>query len=300
MDLNGALIFVRVVRLGSFTKAALELGVPNSTVSDRVSDLETALGVTLLVRTTRKLHLTDAGEIFFRKAELAVAALMSAGEEASIFQKHPTGTLKITAPADFDYTPICEAVTEYVQKFPAVKVELLLTDRLVDLIGEGFDIALRAGPAGDSTLTAKRMGESGLILVAAPLYLQNSAVIDEPGDLSLHKCLVISPEQNSSSFATWNLVSTGGKKAKVAPHAHISSNSVAAIKHLVSIGEGVALMPPTLVHRDISSGRIVHVLAEWSTEPWPSYLVYTAHRKSSPKVREMIPLLEPRIRNVIK
>ncbi|CAN7283378.1 LysR family transcriptional regulator [Rhizobium rhizogenes] len=300
MDLNGAMIFVRVVRLGSFTKAALELGLPNSTVSDRISDLEKALGVSLLVRTTRKLHLTDAGEIFFKKAELAVAALTSAGEEASLFQKHPTGTLKITAPADFDYTSICEAVTEYIEKFPEVKVELLLTDRLVDLVGEGFDIALRAGPVGDSTLTAKRLGVSGLILVANPLYLGNSPAIAQPSDLSFHKCLVILPEQNASSFATWNLVSADGKKAKIVPQAHISSNSVGAIKHLVSIGQGIALMPPTLVYGDISNSRMVHVLPEWSTEPWPSYLVYTAHRKSSPKVREMIPLLERRIRDVIR
>ncbi|MGO6984187.1 LysR substrate-binding domain-containing protein [Rhizobium leguminosarum] len=300
MDLNGAMIFVKVVRLGSFTKAALELGLPNSTVSDRVSDLERALGVTLLVRTTRKLHLTDAGEIFFKKAELAVASLMSAGEEASLFQKHPTGTLRITAPADFDYTSICEAVTEYTEKFPDVKVELLLTDRLVDMIGEGFDIALRAGPVGDSTLTAKRLGAGGLVLVASAEYLQRSPPITQPRDLASHRCLVISPEQYASSFTSWNLVSTDGDKAKIVPQPHISSNSVGAIRHLVSVGQGIALIPPTLVHREISRGRMIRVLPEWSTEPWPSYLVYTALRKSSPKVREMIPLLEPRIRNVIR
>ncbi|TAZ68095.1 LysR family transcriptional regulator [Rhizobium ruizarguesonis] len=300
MDLNGAMIFARVVRLGSFTKAALELGLPNSTVSDRISDLEKALGVSLLVRTTRKLHLTDAGEIFFRKAEAAVAALVSAGEEASLFQKRPTGTLKITAPADFDFTPICEAVTEYTGKFPEVKVELLLTDRLVDLVGEGFDIAVRAGPIGDSTLTAKPLGSSGLILVANPHYLKSSSAIAHPDDLAFHKCLVISPEQNASSFTTWSLVSADGGKAKIVPQAHVSSNSVGAIKHLVSIGEGIALIPPTLVRGDISTNRMVRVLPDWSTEPWPSYLIYTPHRKSSPKVREMIPLLEPRIRDVVE
>jgi DNA-binding transcriptional LysR family regulator len=300
VDLNGAMIFVRVVRLGSFTKAALELGLPNSTVSDRISDLESALGVRLLVRTTRKLHLTDAGQLFFKKSELAVAALMDAGEEASLFQQRPTGTLRLTAPVDFDHKSICEAITEYVLKFPEVKVELLLTDRLVDLIGEGFDIAIRAGPVGDATLTSKRLGVSGLILVADQAYLRTSPAIAQPSDLSLHKCLVISPEQNAAAFATWNLVSTDSKKAKIVPQAHISSNSVGAIKHLVSIGQGIALMPPTLVQGDILSGRMVHVLPEWSTEPWPSYLVYTAHKKSSPKVREMIPILEPRVRSVIR
>jgi DNA-binding transcriptional LysR family regulator len=300
MDLNGAMIFVKVVRLGSFTKAALDLGLPNSTVSDRVSDLEQALGVALLVRTTRKLHLTDAGELFFKKAELAVAALMSAGEEAALFQRQPAGTLRITAPADFDHTAICDAVMEYTETFPEVKVELLLTDRMVDLIGEGVDIAIRAGPVGDSTLSSKRLGASGLILVASCGYLQDAPPLAQPGDLPHHKCLVISPEQNASSFTTWNLVSTDGRKAKIVPPAHISSNSVAAIRHLVSAGQGIALIPPTLVHGDISSRRLVRVLPEWSTEPWPSYLVYTAFRKSSPKVKEMIPLLEPRIRSIIK
>jgi DNA-binding transcriptional LysR family regulator len=300
MDLNAALIFVRVVRLGSFTKAARDLKLPNSTVSDRVSDLEKTLGVSLLVRTTRKLRLTDAGSIFFKKAELAVAALLDAGEEASLFQKHPAGTLKITAPAEFDFTSICEAAIAYRKKFPEVKVELRLTDRIVDMVGEGFDIAIRASHVKDPNLTAKRLGIGGFMLVADPKYIQKSPVICRPSDLVFHKCLVIAPEQDPNSQTIWNLISAAGKKAKIDPQARISSNSVGAIKHLVLLGEGIALMPPTLVHDDISRGRMVHVLPDWSTAPSPSYLVYTAHRGSSPKVKEMIPLLEPRIRKIIK
>jgi DNA-binding transcriptional LysR family regulator len=300
VDLNGAMIFVQVVRLGSFTKAAAELNLPNSTVSDRVSDLEKALGVRLLARTTRKLRLTDAGSIFFKRAELAVNTLMHAGEEASVFQQYPTGTLKITAPAEFDYTPICEAATEYLEKFPEVKVELLLTDRLVDFVGEGLDIAIRASPIKDSGLTAKRLGAGGLILVSSSKYLQNSPEIRHPADLASHRCLVIMPEQDSKILTTWNLISREGEKAKIVPRARISSNSVGAIKHLALIGEGIALMPPTLVYHDVSEGRLIQVLSEWSTAPWPSYLVYTAQRNSSPKVMEMIPLLEPRIRSIIR
>lgn len=299
MDLNGAMIFVRVVRLGSFSKAALELGLPNSTVSDRVSDLEKALGVSLLVRTTRKLRLTDAGRIFFEKAELAVAALTSAGEEASSFQKRPTGTLKITAPVDFDYAVICNAVVEYTGKFPEVNVDLLLTDRLVDLISEGVDIAIRASPEKDAGFTAKRIGDDGLILVAAPEYLKRSATIMDPSDLVNHDCLVIAPEQGAPTLATWNLVSADGEKAKVLPQARISSNSVGAIKHLALTGSGVALIPPTLVYDDISARRLVRVLPKWSTAPWPVYLVFASHRNASPKVREMIPLLEPGVRRII-
>lgn len=300
MDLNAAMIFVRVARLESFTKAALELGLPNSTVSDRISDLEKTLGVNLLVRTTRKLRLTDAGSVFFKKAELAVDALMSAGKEVSLFQKQPTGTLKITAPAEFDFISICAAAIEYVDKFPEVKVELLLTDRIVNLLSEGFDIAIRASQVSHSSLTAKQLGSGGSILVANQKYLQNCDAIIQPSDLEFHKCLVILPEQDANSPITWNLVSAEGKKVKIDPQARISSNSVGAIKHLASIGEGIALMPPTLVYDDISKGRLVHILPEWSTTPRPSYLVYTAHRSSSPKVKEMIPLLEFRIRNIIR
>lgn len=299
MDLNGAKIFVRVVQLGSFTKAAAELNLPNSTVSDRVSDLEKALGVSLLVRTTRKLRLTDAGSIFFTKAELAVATLTNAGQEASSFQHHPTGTLKITAPVDFDYTLICEAATEYAGKFPAVNVEILLTDRIVDLVGEGFDIAIRASPIKDAGFTAKRLGEAGLILVAAPQYLKQATAITQPSELASHQCLVILPEQDTKSFSTWDLVSIGGEKARIAPRARISSNSVGAIKHLALTGEGIALMPPTLVHREILREQLVHVLPEWSTPSWPSYLIYASQRNSSPKVKEMIPLLEPRVRSIV-
>jgi DNA-binding transcriptional LysR family regulator len=300
MDLNGAMIFVRVVRLGSFRKAALELGLPNSTVSDRISDLEKALGVILLVRTTRKLHLTDAGSLFFEKAELAVAALMSAGEEATLFQKRPKGVLKVTAPRDFDVTALCEAAVEYVETFPDVKVELRLTDRLVDLVGEGFDIAIRAGSVKDSFVTAKRLGKSGFILIASPSYLQQSSTIRRPSDLESHRCLVIAPDLAPDTHAIWNLVAAGGKRARIQPQARISSNSLGAIKHLALSGEGIALVPPTLVYSDVAEGRLVHILPEWSTSPQASYLVYAAHRNSSPKVKEMIPLLEPRIRKIIR
>lgn len=300
MDLNGARIFVRVARLGSFTKAALELGLPNSTVSDRISDLEQDLGVSLLVRTTRKLHLTDAGAVFFKKAELAVTALIGAGEEASSFQSRPTGTLRMTAPGDFDLSSICDSVVQYLSKYPDVEVELILTNRVVDLVSEGFDIAIRAGAVKEAGLTAKRLGMSGLILVASPTYVQAAPALKTPDDLSVHKCLIVSPEREASGRVTWNLISTGGQKAKVAPAARISSNSVAAIKHLLLIGEGIALLPPTLIHEDLAHGRLARVLPQWSTSPQASYLVYTARKSSTPKVKEMIPLLEPRIRKVVK
>jgi DNA-binding transcriptional LysR family regulator len=299
MDLNSAKIFTRVVRLGSFTKAARDMGIPNSTVSDKVSELEESLGVELLVRTTRKLRLTDAGSKFFKKAELAIAELLNAGEEASLFQKRPSGTLRITAPADFNHAPICEAIAEYKAKFPGVEVELHLTNRVVDMIGEGYDIAIRASRINDTSLTAKRLTASGHILVASPRYLQKATAIRDPSDLREHKCLIISSDQNSDPVV-WTLVSLTGKRVKLAPGAHIASNSATAIKFFVLVDEGIALLPPTLVYDEIANRLMKHVLPEWSMPTQAGFLVYTAHQHSSPKVREMIPILEPRIRSVIK
>lgn len=300
MDLNAARIFVRVVRLGSFTKAARDLGLPNSTVSDRVSALEKELGVSLLVRTTRRIHLTEAGAAFFEKAELAVAALLRAGEESSSFQKRPAGTLRITTTADFDHASLCDAVIEYRRAFPDVNVELCLTERVVDMAREGFDIAIRASAVTGSNLTAKRLGESGLILVASRRYLQKAPAIRQPTDLRPDECLVISSEGGDDRPVTWNLVSGSGETRQIKPSGRIASNSTRTIKHLAIIGQGIALMPPTLVHEEIAKGSLVRVLPAWSTPPSPIYLVYAAGRLASPKVKEMIPLLEPRVRKVIR
>jgi DNA-binding transcriptional LysR family regulator len=300
MDLNGALIFVRVAQLGSFTKAARALRLPNSSVSDRISDLEKTLGVRLLVRTTRKLHLTDAGSRFLQKAELAVAALMEAGEEASSSQSQPTGVLRITAPVEFDLSSISAAVTDYLQKFPQVRMQFLLTERVVDLIGEGFDIAIRVGQAKPSSLSTISLGTSGFILIASPDYIGRSPKIRHPRDLAHHNCLSVSTEKDATGAAIWDLMSVGGQKAKIEIQARVSSNSLSAIKHLASIAEGVALMPATVVRDDVSAGRLVHVLPEWSTAPQPVYLAHADRKNLSRKVKAMLPLLEPRVRDSLR
>jgi DNA-binding transcriptional LysR family regulator len=297
MDLNGALIFVRVAQLGSFTKAARALRLPNSSVSDRISDLEKTLGVRLLVRTTRKLNLTDAGSRFLQKAELAVAGLMEAAEEASSSQSEPSGVLRITAPVEFDLSSISAAVTEYLQKFPQVRMQFLLTERVVDLIGEGFDIAIRVGTAKPSSLSTVGLGTTGFILVASPDYLSRWPKISHPRDLTDHNCLSVSTEKDATSIAIWDLISAGGQKAKIEIQARISSNSLSAIRHLASVAEGVALMPATVVCDDVSAGRLVHVLPEWSTAPQPVYLAHADRKNSSRKVNAMLPLLEPHLRD---
>jgi DNA-binding transcriptional LysR family regulator len=253
--------------------------------------------VRLLVRTTRKLHLTDAGSKFLRKAELAVTALMEAGEEASSSQSQPTGLLRITAPVEFDLSSISAAVTEYLGRFPKVKMQFLLTERVVDLIGEGFDIAIRVGQAKPSSQSVIGLGTTSFILVASPDYISRSPKISRPQDLTEHDCLSVSTEKEGTNTAIWDLISARGQKAKIEIQARIASNSLSAIRHLASVAEGVALIPASVVCDDVSAGRLIHVLPEWSTATQPVYLAHADRKNSSRKVEAMLPLLEPHLRN---
>jgi len=291
-DLNSAFVFVQVVISESFSGAGRALGIPNSTVSDKVAELEKDLGVTLLTRTTRKLKLTDAGAEYFKKAETAIRQLQCAHEEASQSQKRPTGLLRITAPADIAHFVIMEAVSEYRRKYPEVKVELDFSNEERDLVAEGYDIAIRGGNLEDSTLMAKKVGTGRFILLASPRYLRTAPPLKHPRDLTLHKCIQLT---EPSLSGTWKLRSSHGQTARVQLNDGISTNSFPAVKALVNLDEGIALMPNSLCKDELKDRSFIHVLPEWSTEESPVHLVYPSHRYSSPKVREILPLLEKQL-----
>jgi len=296
-DLNSAMYFVKVVVHGSFTAASQALGVPKSTISDKVAELERALGVTLLTRTTRKLKLTDVGEEFFRKAENGISQLQAAGEEASHSQAAPTGVLRITAPAEVSIIEsVMSAISEYRRKFPAVALELDFSDRQVDLVAEGYDIAIRAGELPDSSLIAKRIAFGRFVLVASPTYLKQAPKLSHPKDLVRHDCIRFMPQTPSGE---WDLQTKKGKTAQVKVSTGISANSFLAIKSLAVMGNGVALLPNMICKQEISEKKLVQVLPDWSTPDDPVHLVYPPQRFSSPKVREMIPLLEKSVRELM-
>jgi DNA-binding transcriptional LysR family regulator len=296
-DLNSTMFFVKVVVAGSFTKAASLLGVPKSTVSDKVAQLERELGVTLLTRTTRKLKLTDVGEEFFRKAEEGVSQLQSAGEEAAQAQKAPMGTLRLTGPAEMIFFgSVLEAITEYRTKFPLVKIEFEFIDRMVDLVAEGYDIAIRAGDLADSGLMARKIGLSNMILVASPGYVKKAPPLTNPKDLSEHRCLrFLDPPSDD----IWTLRSKQGKSARVQIPISLSGNSFTALKALAVADQGILLAPNTLCQAEIADKRLVRVLPDWSTVDVPIHLVYSSQRFSSPKVKEMLPLLEKGLQKLV-
>ncbi len=300
MDLNATLAFVHVIRTGSFSGAARSLALPASTVSDRIASLERALGVTLIVRTTRKLKLTDAGAKYFEKAETALTLLESANEEVNTFQQKPSGKIRITTPNEFAPSALAEAIVDYQKKFPDVKVEAYLTNRYVDLVGEGFDLAIRGGELADSSLVSKTVGKDHFILISSEKYLKSAPPLRHPKDLADHSCIGFLGHDLSKEEFAWTVQSTEGPRFKCKPKFTASATSFSVVIELIKSGAGVALVPQIYVTGELKQKTITRVLPKWGTSFSAVHLLYPQQKFSSPKVREMIPLIENRLRRVLE
>ena len=283
MYLNEIRIFVKVVQAGSFNQAARGLGMPNSTVSTKVSDLEKRLGITLLQRTTRRLHLTNAGDAYFKRCTEALELLDSAELEATSSQSVPQGILRITAPVEMGNTILPELVRDFVRKHPKVSIALVLTDRLVDLIGEGIDVAIRAGALKDSSLLAKRLGYSHFAPFASPAYLKRHGIPEHPKDLEKHETLKFTTTDEDH----W-LLFNGKERVRVCIRGAITSNDLISIRALTAAGQGIALLPTFMCSEDLSRKRLVRILPEWFSYPEPVHWVYPAQRFMPPKLQAFL------------
>lgn len=270
MDLNGALTFVRVVQAGSFSAAARNLKMPVSTVSTKIARLEDELKTSLLRRTTRKLHLTEAGERFFTHAARAISELQEAQAATSSDHGEPQGTLRITATVDLGTTILPDLVSEFLHQNPLVKIELLLTDRVVDLVGEGVDLAIRAGHLEDSSLVSRKLGVTHFEAYASPAYTKKQGIPKKPQDLEKHECLVFSVSHDSS---TWEL-HNGGKVASIDVKSRFAANNLASLHRMVLNGQGIGLLPSFLCSADVEAGRLIPLLNGWTAERVPVSIVY--------------------------
>lgn len=290
MDLNGVAVFARVVESGSFSGAARRLGMPNTTVSAKIAALERGLGVTLLQRTTRKLSLTAAGEAFFRRCAAALSEIREGASELETARAEPRGLLRITASVDFGHARLPKIVRAYLRKYPRAEVELMLTNRIVDLVGEGVDLAFRAGNLKDSTLMARRLSETALELCASPAYLKARGSPSHPRDLERHSFI------RHAAFAGRRLELTKGKES-IAPtlKGRITVDDFEAIRLFALHGDGVAALPDLLCEDDLVRGRLVRLLPRWRFR-WSGTLsiVYPAQRFVPPKVRAFIDLATAR------
>lgn len=250
--------FVAVVEAGSFTAAADEMGVPKSSVSRSVTRLEEELGVRLLQRTTRQLHLTDAGSAFYQKARNALAALEEAALTAADLGHEPRGTVRLTAPSDLGEL-LAEPLARFVREHPQIELDLVLTPRLVDLVREGFDMALRASRLKDSSLVARRLGAFADGLYAAPSYLKRHGVPATLADLARHECLLF---RARGGRATWTL-RRGKSEEHVDVRGSISADDLTFIVHAAEAGAGIAFLPHVVVARPVAARRLVRVLPDY-------------------------------------
>ncbi len=280
MDLNEISIFIKVVQLTSFSQAARSLGIPNSTVSSKVSSLEKRLGMTLIQRTTRKLHVTPAGQNFYQRCLSGLEEIRAAELEISSIQGEPKGILRITAPADLGRSLLPDTISRFTREYPKVCVEAILTDRRVDLLSEGVDLAIRAGVLKDSTLIARKLGTSYFVPVASPKYIKQHGQPRHPRELKEHLVIAFPPLGTDE----WKLFSKkGGISVTINPRVII--NDLDGTYGMVLKGDGIALIPAYMCYEDIKAGKLVRILPEWKTSVSPVHFVYPGQRFVSPKLQ---------------
>jgi len=281
-DLNEMAIFVHVVEAGSFTGAAKNLGLPKSTVSRKITQLEERLGIRLIQRTTRSLRLTDTGTAYYNHC----ARILSEIEEANIavtqMQSTPTGTLRITAPVLFGSTVLSSLVAEYMEQHPQVSIDMVLSDQKLDLVQEGIDIAFRIGQLEDSSLIGRHLGDVRGLLCASPDYLRRHGSPNHPQDLSDHT-LLSSPDWNS-----WTLVGPDQQESNVQVKPRLQVNDFASLYTLALSGVGIAPLPMLIAASAIRSQNLVPVLCDWPFETSPIHALYPSNRHLSAKVRSFV------------
>lgn len=289
MDLNDILVFTRVVQAGSFTGASRELDMPKSTVSRKVSALEERLGARLLQRTTRKLSLTDVGRTYYQHAARVVAEVEEAERAVHRLQETPRGLLRVTIPLNFGFfAPI---VTAFMSRYPEVQLEIVCADRVVDLVEEGFDVAIRAGELGDSSLVARSLGALKSYLVASPGFLRRHGTPDRPEEIGRLDCVVFGAGPDRF---TWKLT-RGGETTTVRIRPRLVVNDFELLDEAARSGLGIAVLPLFRCIDDLRAKRLRRVLPEWCAREVPLHAVYPSTRHLSPKVRAFLDHLRERM-----
>ena len=279
--------FTKVAELGSFRAAADVLNISRPMVSKHVLRLEDELGVSLLNRTTRSVALTEAGRNFLLRSAQILEDLDQAFAEASQQRTNPVGELRISAPVSFGHHHLCRALAKFQNLYGDIQVNLTLSDRYVDIIDEGFDLAIRIGELVDSSMIARRLAPCRLQLMASPEYLARSGKIKSPTDLKHHNCLIYS--QFSQSKA-WRFARDAETTA-VSVSGNFISNSGEACVAAASAGLGIALEPEFFASQHLNDGRLIRLLPDWKPSELNIYAVYPANRLLPQKVRVLIDFL---------
>ena len=279
------ILFVQVVEEGSFSKVAEKLSLTNSVVSKRIARLEENLNTQLLYRTTRKLSLTDAGRTLYNKAKIAKSAFQDAENAVTGYGEDMKGHIRITMPVVSANFIFSESIAEFCKQHPEVSVELQITNRLVDLIEEGFDLALRTAVLEDSSLIARRLIDSQWIICATPAYLKQHGTPQTPEQLQNHECLVYKFDNTANS--TWPLY-IDGKEQLISVHGRFHSNHLSAIKQAALSDLGIAFLPQVLIYEEIQKNTLTQILQCFTSKKLGLYAVYPKARQPDQKLKLLV------------
>lgn len=293
--LNDVDVFVRVVQTGNFTATAEQLNLSKAVVSKYVSRLEKELGTQLLHRTTRRLSLTEAGELFFERCRFGLQEINGARSEVEWMQGAPRGTLKLAAPVSFSVAQLGAMMSKFVDEYPAVDIDMVMDDRKTDLVKEGFDLAVRVTEeVAESSLVARRIAPCQHVLCASPAYLERHGAPEKPQDIGDHKALTY---RYQHSPLEWVFKAPDGTIETIEVNSKVQINNSLAIREMLLNGVGLTLTPTFLVGQDISAGRLKALLTDYEALEISVFLVYPKREFLSPKVRAFRDFLAKEIKD---
>ncbi len=281
-------VFVRVAKVGSFAGAARDLGISRAMATKHIMHLESVLNTRLFNRTTRSLSLTEVGESYLERCQQVLLDVDEMEAAVTHLQHEPRGVLKISAPPVLGATQIAPALTEYLKEFPDLSVEMILKGGQVDLIDEGVDIAIYLGPIRDTSLVARKLASSSLVICASPEYLEQFGIPFEPEDLEEHSCLVnwaIPP------FNKWKFKGILGDR-EVLVSGRMQANMADPIRVAAVNGLGFVMLPKYIVGRDLEKGKLKPVMEDYAIAPLDIHAVYPHRKYLSAKVRAFVDFIQ--------
>jgi DNA-binding transcriptional LysR family regulator len=294
MQLDDLKIFVTTVDARNFTAAANRLQLSKQFVSRRVMALEASLGVRLLVRNTRKLAVTDLGYEFYQRATRILGEVEDAEQAMTSGRSDPRGLLRVSAPMSFGMIHLSPLVAAFLNANHDVRVDMELSDRVVDVVGEGFDMALRIGTLADSTLIAQKLAEIRMVACCSPVYRKARRPPATPDDLARHACLLYGQEGRSG----WEYIVDGVSRT-IEVRGPLRVNNGEVIRDAAVAGLGIARLPEFIVADALASGKLVEVLGDFVSPPLTLYAVYPQHRQASVTIRAFTQFLRDRFAQAI-
>ncbi|SNX59334.1 transcriptional regulator, LysR family [Nitrosomonas ureae] len=280
--------FVRVVEAGSISGAADRMDVAKSVVSRRLKELEAHLGVELFHRTTRQMNLTDSGRAFYQQSVRILADILEAEHATSQFHGALKGNLKVAVPLSFGLMHLGPAISEFLQAHPEITFDLDFNDRQVDILTEGFDLAIRIASLPDSSLIARRLASIQAIMCASPSYLARMGEPQSPEELIHHRCLAYNLISN---FENWNLYNTEGQLIRIKIVPYLKASNGEFLRDAAVAGSGIILMPTFIVYKEIERGALIPLLTQYTSSQLSTYALYPQTRHLSQRVRAFVDFL---------